>query len=330
MGSRGAAASGIALAFAFAGCSSPPTTPVSSSDCLRNCGGASSGGRSGGGTAAGTGATAGSSTGGLGNDGTTGSGGASSSGVGAGTGAGSSSGGSSGPGGTTGSSCAYPLTNDVFDYGLSTALVGAEVGIINAEGVPLAGQETTTASDGEFTLCPPQGVPITFTATDTSYLPTYTSEVNLVGADLFIEGYEGLPLISTTDYTAFQGIIGLVPGNAVVVAQVEPWNGNCSLTTGWTFSADFPDGGAMPDGGHLPFSVAYISENFPSSTLTSTTDAGSAILFNIDPNLTNVIVVTASNPDAPADCFEVPQVQNLTGRTLIGANVTSLFAWPLN
>ncbi len=322
---QGAAPYALALMVGVAGCAAPISTPVAGSGCLHGCGSGASGGHPGGGTGSGPGGSTGrSSTGGQGSSGANSSGGSS------GSGAGSSSSGGSSSGGTTGSTCAYPLTNIAYDYGLSTPIVGAQVGIVNASGVPLAGQQTTTTFGGSFTLCPPQGVPITYTATDTSYLPTFTSEVDLAGADAFIEVYGGLPMISTTDYAAFQGLVGLQPGHALVVASVSLSGGHCSLVTGWTFKADFPDGGTLVDGGDLPFSIAYINGSFADTTLTSTTDAGAALLFNIDATLTSVIVVTASNPDAPADCFAVPQSQYLTGRIFIQADATSLAAWPLN
>jgi hypothetical protein len=78
----------------------------------------------------------------------------------------------------------------------------------------------------------------------------------------------------------------------------------CANGRGYTVGATLPDGGLLPDGGALPFNVAYVNDAFPDSNLDATTDAGSAILYNIDPSLTNgTIVVTLSNPNVPPRCL---------------------------
>ncbi len=154
--------------------------------------------------------------------------------------------------------------------------------------MPVSGSasETTTLSDGSFFLCAPVGSPFFVQATAAGY-QTADSAILLEpgGPDTFFIWNGPFALISTSLFPAFEGSLSpaVAPGTSLVILSIT---GQTCGASGYAVAAALPDGGVLPDGGPLPFSVAYISGNFPDSSLTATTDGGEAFLYNIDASLT--------------------------------------------
>ncbi len=305
----------LALALACA-CSQPSNTQVSGPDCLGNACGKSSttrvGGIGGGGSSGSSASTATNST-------------AASSGS-SSTGGSSSTSSSSGGGSSSGSGlpdllacptgfhpdCAAPICSTVYDYGDGSAKPGVLLTLMTPGGVPLSGTESqyTSLSDGSFFLCAPVNTPFFVQATLADYQNSDSPILSEPGGpDSFFGYYATFAVISDSDLSAFGYVLSsppLVTGTSMIIVLVSG-NGltGCDDSSGYTVSAALPDGGKLPDGGGLPFNVTYINGDFPDSSLTATTDAGTAILYNIDSTLTNgAVIVTATNPNVPANCLQ--------------------------
>jgi hypothetical protein len=264
---------------------------------------------------------------------------------------GSSSGGSSSSGNPGGllacpngfhTGCAAPICSTVYDYGDGSPEEGVTLTLMSPDGVPLSGtgNQDSSKSDGSFYLCAPVNTPFYVEATLAGYQNSESPILNEPGGpDTFFGDFYGtFAVISNSDLGAFGFVLSnptLVQADAMIVVLIAgDYLQECNPGgegAGSSVSVSLPDGGTLSDGGNLPYAVAYIEGDFPNSNLTATTDAGSAILYNIDPTLTNgSVVVTISSTTFPAGCL-VPAFSNndMTGLVPVSESSFSETGVPL-
>jgi hypothetical protein len=233
---------------------------------------------------------AGSSSGATTSGGSTGgsSSGASSSSTGGATSVGASSGGSGPP-------C---ISGTLTDLITMNPVEGATLSAVDSSGIPLSGTATISAADGSFEICPPTGVAFTTQITAATYPTTNLESIILATS----ENLGNIPMLSENSLAALAAFLpgGLVNEEPTLLAQVASKTGACSLA-GWSLAAAFADGGSLPDGGALPFQIAYFSAtSIPNPSLTSTTSAGLAIIYNIGtPSAQVAITATSSGTCTP-------------------------------
>lgn len=228
--------------------------------------------------------------------------------------------------------CPAPICNVVYDYTIGSPKTDVQLTLLSPNGVPLSGSETqtTSLSDGSFFLCGPLDTPFYVQAMAANYQPAESALLDEDGGpDNFFASLGEFAMISTQFLPAFQEILPVpfVPGSSMVVVYISTYT--CGAG-GIQVGAALPDGGTL-DGG-LPFQVLYINQSGPDPNLTATTDGGNAILYNIDPTLTNgFIAITLSNPDAGADCLTpIPARSNETGLVPVSESSFSETVVPLN
>jgi hypothetical protein len=213
--------------------------------------------------------------------------------------------------------------------------VGALVTEVGEDQVPLQGVGTSATSDanGNAQLCFAFDQPVTLSVqasqTPTTYLEELVATPAAVDAGFAAIFKEGLPLFQDDLLIALGAVVpgGIQYTGAFVIAVVLSSSQTaCPSEAGWTFDLVLPDGGTLPDGGNdVPFGIAYFnSEGVPALGMTATSIRGSAILYNIDPTLTNGAILTATNPDAGA-CPLVQGAVQTTGYVALG-NSTFTYA----
>jgi hypothetical protein len=220
------------------------------------------------------------------------------------------------------------LTGNASVQGMPVA--GADVNEIGEDLVQLPGVGTSAVSDvnGNVQLCFAYGVPITLSIAATQTPATYVEELVVsdggssmaadAGSAVFSDGIILLP------DSLLMALTALIPGGVVntdafVIVIVDSLaQTTCKWEPGWTFDLLLPDGGTLPDGGNrIPFVPAYLDTNgIPALGMTATSERGVAILFNIDPAISNVAILTATNPDAGA-CPLVRGNVRATGRVVL-------------
>jgi hypothetical protein len=287
-----------------------------------------------GGTGAGSGPGGGSSGGASPSGGTSGgvaSGGSSS-------GGGGSSSGTTGTigGGSTGGpqGCdpgTYPVSTTVNSFGAAgsgTPIADATVTELGRNGTPLSIAEASAVSDatGTVNFCVPLNIPVTLQIVATNYPQTYIEEIdatNDAGPSTLLQ--KGLQLILSSELSALSTILdtgagppvdltkGIVFAAVISVSQQLP----CGDESGWTLGVDFLDGGTLADGGPLPYQIAYLGpDDLPSISATLTSSNGYAVIYNIDPTITNVAQLTATNVDG-GSCPTQNAPEMVTGRVAI-------------
>ncbi len=194
--------------------------------------------------------------------------------------------------------------------------------------LPGVGTSATSGPDGGVQLCITYGLPTTLSvsaaATPNTYLEEFVVTEGVMDAGvpaIFANGLFLVPDSALLALSAFVPAGNLQVTQACVVADIvsaDPDAGLCPEESGWTFGLYLPDGGTLPDGGNaVPFTAAYFdSFGVPSLTGSVTSKSGTAILFNIDPSLTNAAILVATNPDAGA-CGLVQGAVRQTGRVTI-------------
>lgn len=200
-----------------------------------------------------------------------------------------------------------------------SAVGGASIGAVDGAGVPIPGAAATSASDGAFALCLPDGAPFSLQMQAASYLPTFGPEMENP------EGYQlnQLGLISSEGLQAFEGFIpgGIAPNKAGILLKVAGSGRPCNrLRWGWSFGLLLPDGGAVPDGGYQ--SLYLGTSDLPDPTAQATATGGSALLYNVDPSISDFFIVTATNPDA-GSCVPQNEADGFTGRVFVSAGAVT-------
>ncbi len=207
------------------------------------------------------------------------------------------------------------LSGTLSDAESMTPIAGAAVIATDSNGLPYAGAATTSGTDGSFTLCPPTGATFTTQINAAGYPVTYFESAVLSKS----ESLGSLPLISTEVIGALGSFLqGFVSTDAALLIPVRSLSGGCSVA-GWSVEASLPDGGAIPG-----TQTAYLeSSGLPSTTLTSTTTEGAAVIYDIDPSLTGQVVVSASNPNE-GSCAPDGAALGLTGMVEVGGAAISI------
>ncbi len=304
-----------------------------------NCHKSSAGGGPGGGSGSGSGTSSSSSSSGAstsslgGSSSSSGSGTSSSSSSGSLSSSTAASGSSSGSGGSSGTVCdpgSYLATTTVSSFGAAgsgSPIVGATVSEIGRNGVQLPGAGTSVESDsnGTIQLCIPLDVPVTIEVTATGYPTTFLEEIDVTndaGPSALLS--RGLEMISSTELTAFgaflQGGVPVNPSDAIVAAAVVSISQQapCTPENGWTLGLAFLDGGTLPDGGALPFQIAYLgTTDIPSSTATITSSNGYSLIYDVDPSITNVAQLVATDVSGGSPCPAMNAEAMVTGRVSV-------------
>jgi hypothetical protein len=211
------------------------------------------------------------------------------------------------------------FSSQIVDILACTTVDGANVQALDPNGIPYTQSAAVTSSTGTFGVCLPGNEPFTLEMTAAMYPTTYFGE---------LEGEQGealpqLGLISS-EFLAVAGAIIPNGFNSVLGVVIVKVNSTfaCSMAqSGWSVGISLPDGGALPDGG---YQLVYINGAIPMPGLTSTQAAGAAILYNIDPTLSEFFVINYSNPDAGA-CQATNVAFGLTGRVYVPGNAVSVF-----
>jgi hypothetical protein len=317
---------------------------VTCSTCKRDPAGGAAGGSSGGSTAAGNPGSSGGST--AGNPGSSGGTAAGTSGGAAATGAGGNNGGSTGcslsndSGGNGGAfSCPYAavpaydggcpsgaaMRSTLVDISACTPL-SATIAAIDSTGVPVSGDSTSSdPCSGAFSLCTPTGGPFSLQIQTSGYPNTYTAEMTSISSGSFPQ----IEMVPTDELDALEGLVTGVtidPTKNVLIAGVTSQSGSCYGPTevGWKFTLTFPDGGPFPDGG---FYQTYEDATFlPDPSLTATSTLGTSVFFNVDPTLSNYVLITATNPN-PGYCDPRNATLGFTGRVVVVGGALSYDAF---
>ena len=234
--------------------------------------------------------------------------------------------GSSGGGSGNGVCSAVPLpdgggcpngsyVSDFVDALTCDPVVGATVQALNADSVPVSGT-VLTAADGTFVLCAPPGSGFTPFLSAPTYETMYFAELR-GGANTNLYFIEA---ISTEDLGALGAFVpgGYQASQGAMFLSINT-SANCPDASGWSVSLTLPDGGALADGGYF---TAYLgASGFPDATLTATSAAGGAFIYDVDLTGGNYFAVAGSSPDAGACAFVLTgDGAFYTGRVYLTAN----------
>jgi hypothetical protein len=200
-------------------------------------------------------------------------------------------------------SCPGAICTQVCDELSQTGVCGLTVRALDVNGLPIPGVSQTTQLDGTVQLCPPAQT-FTISAGGQGYVTTYTAQLmgNTAATTAYFDNYGNeIPIFSTTNFEELVGVFHATTSDAIVGASI--FETTCGLSQGFDFSVEIPDGGALADGGALPFSVEYLQGNLPDPTATQTDDAGSGFLaFDATVFSGSYVAVTAEPVDLAAGC----------------------------
>ena len=190
-------------------------------------------------------------------------------------------------------------------------LGGAAIAAIGSDGVPVSGAVGTSATNGSFEVCLPANTTFSLQMTAPSYPTTYFAEMLNADAGFFTQ----VGSVSTAELNAVGAFVpgGVIPNRAIVVAQMA---GTACIKqrAGWSFQITLPDGGAFPDGG---YQLLYLGTNdLPDPMAETTATNGGAVFYNIDPSVSDFVVISAENPDAGA-CEPINSSIGMTGRVYV-------------
>ena len=205
--------------------------------------------------------------------------------------------------------------------------VSATISAIDSNGVPVAGDSTLSdPCNGDFSLCTPQGGAFTLQIQAVAYPTTYTAEMTSRASGSFAQ----FVMLTSDQLAALDSFVPVtVDSNKdTIIVGLPSDSGQCEgpPKVGWTYALTLPDGGAFPDGGYF---LSYQDTNFlPDPTLTATTQLGTAIFFNVDPTVSDYVLITAANP-TPGTCDPRNASLGFTGRVLVTASALSYDAFLL-
>jgi hypothetical protein len=190
--------------------------------------------------------------------------------------------------------------------------------VISSNGVPVSGAAATSQSNGAFEICLPTDTPFSLQMTAPGYPTTYYAEMLNADAGFFAQ----LGSVSSDELNAVGAFVpgGVIPTRSIVVAEMAA--STCIKDRGgWSFSIWLPDGGSFPDSG---YQLLYLGSNdLPDPTVTVTAHNGGAIFYNIDPTLSDFVVITAENPDAGA-CEPLNSSIGMTGRVYVAGGSAAI------
>ena len=150
------------------------------------------------------------------------------------------------------------------------------------------------------------------------YPTTYYAEMLNANAGFFTQ----LGSVSSDELNAVGAFVpgGVIANRAIVVAQMAAVN--CIKDRGgWSFSIALADGGLFPDGG---YQLLYLGSNdLPDPTVTATSKNGGAVFYNVDPSLSDFVVISAENPDAGA-CEPLNASIGMTGRVYVAGGSAAI------
>jgi len=224
-----------------------------------------------------------------------------------GSASGSSQGGSSSSGGIgdAGYDCPdFYVASSVFDLATKEPIPGATIAAVGLNNAPIPGAAASAAVVGTFVMCVPANVDLSVQISAPGYPESVLEDFVMTSESEGTFFTKGIPLLSSEDLTVLMADVPYNPALGAVLISVNSLSGNppCQDASGFVLSVGFPDGGALPDGGTaLPFSRVYLGNSFlPDPSLTLTEANGDALLYDIDPNLTNLVTLQAvnTNPDA--------------------------------
>ena len=90
---------------------------------------------------------------------------------------------------------------------------------------------------------------------------------------------------------------------------------------GWTFGISLPDGGLLPDGG---YQLVYTGASYvPAPNAVATSSTGAALFYNIDPTISDFLLVTAAAPD-DGGCAPINGGLGFTGRVFVSGGAVSI------
>ncbi len=199
----------------------------------------------------------------------------------------------------------------------------------NGVAVQTTHSSSTTDAAGTFQVCVPLDTPITFQIQASGFPTTYIEEIDVTsdaGPSTLLE--KGLQLIAAQEITALGSLLqssgapldpskGLILGAVLSISQTPP----CNDAAGWSVGVAFLDGGTLSDGGSLPYNVAYLGKSdLPSVNATLTSSNGYAIVYNVDPAITEVAQLTAVNVDGGGPCPSENASEMVTGRVTVGVS----------
>ncbi len=203
----------------------------------------------------------------------------------------------------------------------------ATVSAIDSNGVPVSGDSTLSdPCSGDFSLCTPQNGPFTVQIQAANFPTTYTAEMTSLASGAFAQ----FVMITSDELDALEAFlpVQIDPNRDTLIVGLPSQSGQCQgpPKAGWTFALSLPDGGAFPDGGYY---LSYQETNFiPSASLTSTSELGTGIFFNVDPTIADYVLITATNPN-PGSCDPRNVALGFTGRVFVTASALSYDAFML-
>ena len=215
-----------------------------------------------------------------------------------------------------------PLAAQVIDAIACTAVAGANLSAVGADGVPIPGTSALSDANGAFASCIPFATPFTLTVTASSYLNTYVAEISIPADGGAPPDITQIALVQMDFLTAFSTFIpgGYDSSKGLIIANVSG-PGVCAVdASGWALSLTLPDGGEEPDGGET---LLYLgSSDVPNPALTATSADGTAVIVNIVPPASGYVSVSASKADAGA-CPNNNANIGITGRVFVSGNSNS-------
>jgi hypothetical protein len=219
---------------------------------------------------------------------------------------------------TTSCTAGSPFASQLVDILDCTTIGNASIAAIGSDGVPFSGAAATTASDGAYAVCAPVGSPFSVQIKAALYPTTYYAEMlNNDGGYLPQMG-----TMSSASLAVFSAIVpdGFDPSRALIVIKIvgESCHGQ---EDGWSVVPMLPDGGPLPDGG---YEIIYLgSSELPDPTATATAKSGVALVYNVDPSISDFLMLAASNPDA-GSCEAIAGAEGFTGRLFVAGGATTI------
>jgi hypothetical protein len=188
--------------------------------------------------------------------------------------------------------------------GNAAPIAGAQVSAVDLNGVTIGGASAVSTASGEFAFCVPSGQEFATQVEATGDVTTYVEDLVLHGNFRVVE----IPLSASDTVTAYSLLLsGFDPSKALVIVEIASVSGQppCNDVAGWVFGATQLDGGTMA------YQNAYVgTDGLPHVTALTSTAAlardggayGVGFLYNVDPSVTDAILLTATQIDAGATC----------------------------
>lgn len=210
------------------------------------------------------------------------------------------------------------LRSQAVDLFECMGIAAASVIAFDANGVWGDGIGATTQSDGTFAVCLSGARAFSLEISAANYPTTFYAELSSVSAI-------GISQIGLLSVDVLDALAAFLPGglNSVrALIWVSFLGSACQGDyAGWSLSLTLPDGGALPDGGGGSI-IYFAPNNIPSANATATSSNGLAMIYDVDPTISDFLVLRANKSDA-GSCSPINASRGFTGRVAVAAGAVT-------